>query len=130
MLSDVEGWGVASVLDVQSLFFYKRKLDLRHDPASCWTRYFYIIDKKSSFWLWRQTVKSSFNDTIALFVGQIEQQNAWSVWMSRDLVLFCFDFVCSHARCGCCSIVCLRFQFVQAKQVDCKMSTKNVNNSK
>ena len=44
------------------------------------------------------------------------------------LLWFCFDFVHSHARCGCCSIVCLRCQDVQIKQVDCKMSTKNVNN--
>ena len=26
--------------------------------------------------------------------------------------------------CGCCSIVCLRLQVMQAKQVDCKISTK------
>ena len=37
---------------------------------------------------------------------------------------FCFDFVCSDTWCGCCSVVCLRFQDVQIKQVDCKMSTK------
>ena len=40
---------------------------------------------------------------------------------------FCFDFVRSHARCGLHS---LRFQVVQIKQVDCKMSTKNVNSYK
>ena len=28
-----------------------------------------VIDKKSSFWLLCQTVKPSFNDTIAFFVG-------------------------------------------------------------
>ena len=42
----------------------------------------------------------------------------------------CFDFVRSHARCGCCSIVCLRFQVVQVKQIDWKMNTKNMNNYK
>ena len=47
------------------------------------------------------------------------------VWLG-----FVFDFVRSYARCGCCSVVCLRFQVVQIKQVDCKMSTKNVNNYK
>ena len=41
---------------------------------------------------------------------------------------FCFDFTHSHARCGCCSIVCLRFQDEQIKQFDCKMNTKIVNN--
>ena len=43
---------------------------------------------------------------------------------------FCFDFVRSRARCRCCSIVCLCFQGVQIKQVDCKMITKNVNDYK
>ena len=47
-----------------------------------------------------------------------------------DMTYFCFNFIHLHARCGCCSIVCLRFQVVQIKQVDCKVSTKNVNNYK
>ena len=51
-----------------------------------------------------------------------------------DVALFIFIFVwfcfCSpHAQCGCFSIVCLRFQVIQIKQmqikqVDCKMSIK------
>ena len=41
------------------------------------------------------------------------------------LCFFFFDFVHSpHARCGCCSIGCLRFHVMQIKEVDCKMSTK------
>ena len=28
---------------------------------------------------------------------------------------FCFDFVCSNARCRCCSVVCLHFQVAQKK---------------
>ena len=43
---------------------------------------------------------------------------------------FCFDFVRSQVRCGCCSIVCSRFQVVQVKQIDWKINTKNVNNYK
>ena len=43
---------------------------------------------------------------------------------------FCFYFVRSYARRGCCSIVCLRFQVVQVKQIDWKMNTKNMNNYK
>ena len=31
---------------------------------------------------------------------------------------------------GCCSRVCLRFQVVQIKHVDCKMGTKNVSDYK
>ena len=41
---------------------------------------------------------------------------------------FCFVFVRSHAPCCCCSIVCLRFEVVEIKQVHCKMSTRNANN--
>ena len=48
--------------------------------------------------------------------GQFECEVTW--------FCFCFDFDCSHARCGCCSIICLRYQVVQIKQVDSKMSTK------
>ena len=40
------------------------------------------------------------------------------------LFCFCFDSVRSHARCSCCFIVCLRFQVVEIKLVDWKMSTK------
>ena len=43
---------------------------------------------------------------------------------------FCFDFVYSYARDGCWSIVYLLFQVAQIKQVNCKMSAKNVNNYK
>ena len=41
-----------------------------------------------------------------------------------DRALFLFNFVHSHARWGCCSTVCLRFQVMPIKQVDCKISTK------
>ena len=54
--------------------------------------------------------------------GQLECDVNW--------FCFCFEFVCSYALCGCWSVVCLRFQVVQIKQVDWKMSTKNVNNYK
>ena len=36
-----------------------------------------------------------------------------------------FDFVHSHARGSCYFIVCVRFQVMQIKQDDCKMSPKN-----
>ena len=53
------------------------------------------------------------------------------IWMWHDLVLFLFWFRSfTWARCGFCSIVCLRFQVVQIKQADYKISTKNVNNYK
>ena len=40
-----------------------------YDQTSCWAKHWYIIDKKSSFWLRRQVVKPSFNDAITLFVN-------------------------------------------------------------
>ena len=63
----------------------------------------------------------------------------WANWNNKRLVnlkmtwlglFFFFDFVFLQARYGCCSILCLRFQVVQIKKVDCKMGTKNVNNYK
>ena len=52
--------------------------------------------------------------------GQFECNVTW--------FYFCFNLVCSYARCSCCSMVYLRFQLLQIKQIDCKMITKNVNN--
>ena len=103
-------------MQVFQSFFLKRKLHLRYDQASCWAKYWYIIDKKLSFWLWRQTVKASFNDTSALFVGYIEQKSVWSVLMWQAWFCFSFNFVRSHAGRGCCSIVCLLFQVMQKKK--------------
>ena len=60
------GWGLACFLDVQSLFFIKGNwicVMTRHHAEPKIN----IIDKKSSFWLRRQTVTPSFNDTITLF---------------------------------------------------------------
>ena len=54
--------------------------------------------------------------------GQVKYDVTW--------FCFCFDFVRFHARFGCCSIVYLHFHVVQIKQVDCKMSTKNMNDYK
>ena len=56
--------------------------------------------------------------------GQFECDMTLFFWV------FLFDFVHSHARCGCCSIVCLHFQDAQIKQVECKMNTRNMNNYK
>ena len=96
-----------------------------------------LLARNLPFWLWHQTVKPSFNNTIALFVGEIplmiplhclsaKFNNRTCGQFEFDLTCFCFcfDFVRSHARCSCYSIVCLNFQVVQIKQVDCKMSTK------
>ena len=91
-----QGVEVASVLAIQSLFFLSKKIgfapwkDIILNQTLIY--YGYIIDKKSSFWLWRQKVKPSFNDIIALFVGWIEHYIAWSIWMWR-LVGFVFVLI-------------------------------------
>ena len=46
-----------------------------------------IIDKKSSFWLWRQTVTLSFNETIAFLWAKS------SIWMWHGLGFFCFKSI-------------------------------------
>ena len=72
MLSDVEGsGGLASVLDTLSLFFFLlKKIGFAPWPDIILSQtLIYFIDKKSSFWLWRQTAKPFFNDSIALFVS-------------------------------------------------------------
>ena len=49
-----------------------------------------------------------------------------------DVTCFCFyfDLLRSYALCSCCSIVCLRFQVGQIKQIDLKMSINEVNSYK
>ena len=93
--------GLASVLDVQSLFFLLKKIGFVPWSDIMPSQTLIYIWQEIFLWIWRVT------------------------WFC-----FCFDFVHSHARCGYCSIVYLRFQVVQIKQIDCKMSTKNVNNYK
>ena len=75
-------------------------------------------------------MKPSFDDTNALFVGKSNNVTRGKFELDVSWFCFCFDLVRSHVRYGCCSIVCLRFQVVQIKQVDSKMSTENVNNNK
>ena len=62
----------------------------------------FIIVKKFSFWLWCQTEKPSFNDTIA------KSNNVMRGQFECDVTWFCFsfDFVCSRVWCCCCSTVC------------------------
>ena len=66
MLSHVGEWGLASVLDVQSLIFFTKENWIwavtRHHANNILTRNF-------PFCSCRQTVKPSFDDAIALFVG-------------------------------------------------------------
>ena len=73
-------------------------------------------DSETILWLY-QCLVCGLNRTIEHVV------NLNVTWLC-----FCFDFVHSHVQCCCCSKVCLRFEDVQIKQVDCKMSTKNMNN--
>ena len=67
---------------------------MRHDQTLCWAKQ-YIIDQKFSFWLWRQTARSSVNYTTALFVGAIEQVvNLNVTWL--DFVFILISFVHIH----------------------------------
>ena len=133
MLSDVQGegggggelgcWGVgecSGILDAQFLFFLLKKIEnwicamTKQHPNI--NRNF---EKRCSFWL--HCIVCGINRTIERVV------NLNVTWLGFVFVLISFVHM---PQCGCCSIVCLRFQVVQIKQVDCKISTKNVNNCK
>ena len=111
MLSDVGGGGLASVLNVQSLW-PDIMLIIYH-----WQEIFLLTPTSDSEVIlqWYHCIVCGLNRTIERVLNM----------NMRWLYFFClFDFVHSHAECGCCSIVCLRFQVMQIKQVDSKMSTK------
>ena len=110
MLSDVGGGGLASVPDVQSLFF-----SIKENWTCDMTRHHaepninILLTRNLTFdsdvrhgshplmiplhCLW-----AKLNDRTC---GQFESDVTW--------FCFCFSFVHSHARCGYCSIACLRF---------------------
>ena len=129
MLSDVGGWGLASVLDVQYLFFLLKKIGF-------FTMTWHYADPNINILLTRNLFLSLTSDSEAIIYHGIvcglnrtteRVVNLNVTWLG---FCFCFDFVRSHARCSCCSIDFLHFQVVQIKQVDCNTSTKNVNNYK
>ena len=98
-----------------------------HDLASCWAKQ-YIIDKKSSF-----LTLTSDSETILWLCNRIVCGLNWTRGQFKcdtTWFCFCFDFVRSHARRDCSYIAFLRFQVLQIKQVDRKMSTENGNNYK
>ena len=78
-------------------------------------------------------MKLSFNNTVMpLRCLWAKSNNRTSRQFECDMAwfCFCFGFVRSHARRGCCSIVCLPFQSVQIKQIDCKIRTNTVQKLK
>ena len=127
MLSGVWDGGLASVLDVQSLFFLIKENWI-------WTKMTHANNILTRNLPFDPDVRQSSHPLM------IPLHCLWASWNYRmrgqfecDVLCFCFvcfDFVYSHGRCSCCSIDCLRFQDMQIKQVDCKMSTKNVNKYK
>ena len=131
MLSDVGRVGVTSVLEVQSLFSSITENWIcsmtRHDAQPTinilLTRNFPFDsdDKQRSHPL-----------MILLHCLWAKSNNRMHGQFECDVTWFCLcsDFVRSHVRCSCSSIVCLHFHVVQMKQVGCKMSTKNLNNYK
>ena len=118
------GWGLASVLDVQSLFFLLKKIGF-----APWSD---IILSQTLIYYWQEIFLLTLTSDSKAILMPLHCLWAKSNSRTRDMAwfCFCFDFVRSDVRCGCYSIVSLRFQVVQIKQVDCKMSAKNVNNYK
>ena len=83
MLSDVGWWGFSKCFGCP-IFFSLNKIGFAPWPD--------IMLNQTLIYCLHQTVKPSFNDTIVLFVGLIEQYNGWSILMWRDLILFLFWF--------------------------------------
>ena len=86
-------------------------------------QFWFIINKKSSFWLWRQTIKHSFNDTSTDtnfgFVSQshvIETrdaiENRFSIWCQ---VFVLVSFSVSFAKSGVHAFVLRRFPLSRFK---------------
>ena len=126
----------------------RQKWDVIWQRRGFWTSNFCFFIKEN--WIWAMTRHHANNILLTRNLPFDSDVRQWShplmiplhcLWAKSnnrtrgqfeyDVTLFwvfLFDFVHSRARCGCCSIVCLRFQDVQIKQVDCKMNTENVNN--
>ena len=122
MLSDIGGEVSASVLDVQSLIFLIKEdwicvMARRHANNILLARYLPLT-------LWRRQWTHPLM-ILCILLGlnrTIEHMVSLNVlWL---FCLFLFDFVHSHARCGCCYVVCSRFEVMQIKRVDCKRNNK------
>ena len=123
-----------AMIMVRWLKFQGTKTPSLREQLICLTNFIIIIIISSSS---SSSSRSSSSSSITIIIIIIINNNILQQSNNRtrgqfecDVTWFgfCFGFVRSHARCDCCSIVCLRFQVVQIKQVDCKMSNKNVNN--
>ena len=109
MLSDVVGWSVSECSGRPILIFFVKENWIcamtRHHANNI------LLARNLPFDTDVNEVKPSFNDTTALFCGlnrTIERMVALNM-TCLNFFLFLFDFVHSHARCGCSSIVCLHF---------------------
>ena len=125
MLSDTGGGELTSILDVQSCFSI-----IKENWICTMTRYHANNILSARNLPFASDVRQrSHTLMIPLLCLWAKSNNRKRGHFEYDaalfIFLFLFDFVhSSHARWGCCSIVCLRFQAMQIKQVDCKMSTK------
>ena len=110
MLSDVGGWGVSECSGRPVFILFIKKEGLVPWP---------------DIMLSQTLIKWSHPLMIPLHCLWAKSNNKPRVILNVTWLgfYFCFDFFRLHARCRCCSIVRLRFQVVQIKQVDYKMST-------
>ena len=108
------GEGVSDFLDGESLFFLLKKIGFELKINILLTRYL-LFDSDVRQW--------SHPLMIPMHCLWAKSNTKTRGQFECDLTWFCFCF-----RSYGCFIVCLRFEVVQIEQVDCKMSTKNVNN--
>ena len=117
MLPDVEGWGLACVLDVQSLSFLLMKIGFAPWPDIMMSQTLCIIDKNLPFD--SDVRQRSHTWIIPLHCLWAKSNNRTRGQFECDVnwFCFCFDFVRSQARCDCCFIVYLRFQVVEIRLI-------------
>ena len=99
---------VVSVLNVQSLFFLLKKIGF-----APWSD---IMQSQTLIFYWQEifllTLVSQWSHPLAIPLHCLwtKLNNRTRCQFECDVTwfCFCFDFVCTHARCGCCSKVCWR----------------------
>ena len=121
-LSDVGGWRASKCSGRPIFIFLLKKTEFAPWRSIMQIIYYWqeiflltLTSDSEAIPSWYHCIFCVRNRTIERVV------NLNATWLG---FVFCFDFVPSHARCGCCSIVSLRFQVVQKNRLIAKWVLK------
>ena len=117
-------WGLTSVLDVQSFFFVvKESWICAMTRSHAEPNINILLTRNLPFHSYVRQWSQSLIIPLHYLWAKSNNRTRGQFHCDATWFCFCFDFVHSHTRWGCCSIVCLSFQVVQIKLIDCKLST-------